>query len=284
MRSARIDTEAGWLRSVGEGRHCPASAPSRREQIIPCSIRNALACSASLMPASILTSTARTAADASRGVPLASVEVTVTLLARRSHVRRVRHPSAGHRIGVDLRWLTRCERERQYSRRRCPDLDRETRCSCSALKAPSLSPPPRPRQPGPPRRRSEGRFAHGGRGGATRDWNHPRRPCQRTTSPENTRSETLPAVRCQRAALAPSPVLTLDPSKEAHLPKAALRSARVNCSDPSGARRHERVDRRRRPDVPANRGSRDSDAVSYFVQRRARRRHSGFGLSRACQE
>lgn len=142
MRSARIDTEAGWLRSVGEGRHCPASAPSRREQIIPCSIRNALACSASLMPASILTSTARTAADASRGVPLASVEVTVTLLARRSHVRRVRHPSAGHRIGVDLRWLTRCERERQYSRRRCPDLDRETRCSCSALKAPSLSPPP----------------------------------------------------------------------------------------------------------------------------------------------
>lgn len=61
-------------------------------------------------------------------------------------------------------------------------------------------------------------FAHGRRERAPKDWNHSWQACQRTTSPENTKSETLLAMRKLSRAMVPT--------KEAHLPKSALRSLR----------------------------------------------------------
>lgn len=101
---------------------------------------------------------------------------------------------------------------------------------CSAPKAPTSS---RQGRRSPHRGRPKDGFAHGRRERAPRDWNLSRRPCQRTTSPRNrnTRSETLQAERVSAPGAGPrTPSRSMVPSKEAHLLKAVLGSARVTAS------------------------------------------------------
>lgn len=101
---------------------------------------------------------------------------------------------------------------------------------CSAPKAPTSS---RQGRRNPHRGRPKDGFAHGRRERAPRDWNLSRRPCQRTTAPRNrnTRSETHQAERVSASGAGPrTPSRSMVPSKEAHLLKAVLGSARVTAS------------------------------------------------------